>query len=157
MLEQILERMAIALEKIANATEERAVISKTLTADLENHTQAVNTLANQLPNQNQAAQNAQNTQNTQAPQNMQQSIPQNQPIQQPTPQSQQMAQNQISAAPIKEYSMQELAIAGRDLYTKNPQRLTAILQSFGIEALTLLPKERYGEMANLLIMEGVLK
>lgn len=135
MLEQVLERIAIALEKIAD--KEVTHIAKA------EPVHQPNTIQDQVP-QNQMQMN------------MPQPI-QSQQVQQPVSQSQSIPQNQITAAPIKEYSMQELAIAGRDLYMKNPQRLTAILQNFGIEALTLLPKERYGEMANLLIMEGVLK
>lgn len=57
----------------------------------------------------------------------------------------------LATAPT--YSLEQLAQAGADLLTRDPakgQAAQALLQQFGISAVTQLPKERYGEFATAL-------
>lgn len=57
----------------------------------------------------------------------------------------------LAAAPS--FTLEQLAHAGADLVTREPakaQAAQALLQQFGINAVTDLPKERYGEFATAL-------
>lgn len=56
-----------------------------------------------------------------------------------------------TTANVQEYSLEQLQVAAAGLMTtgKGPQ-IISILQHFGIQAMTELPKERYGEFATIL-------
>jgi len=57
----------------------------------------------------------------------------------------------LAAAP--QYTMDQIARAGADLVTRDPSKANAaqqLLASFGIQSVTALPQERYGEFATAL-------
>ena len=69
-------------------------------------------------------------------------VPVPQPVAAPVP---------LAAAPA--YTIEQLAHAGADLYMRDPakgQQAQALLAQFGVQAVTQLPKERYGEFATAL-------
>ena len=69
-------------------------------------------------------------------------VPAPQPMAAPVP---------LAAAPA--YTIEQLAHAGADLYMRDPakgQQAQALLAQFGVQAVTQLPKERYGEFATAL-------
>lgn len=69
-------------------------------------------------------------------------VPVPQPLAAPVP---------LAAAPA--YTIEQLAHAGADLYMRDPakgQQAQALLAQFGVQAVTQLPKERYGEFATAL-------
>lgn len=112
MLENILERIAVSMEKLVVIME----IKANPIASEKVQEQPINSAPIQQQPQVQPTQQSQTMPQVQP-------IQQSQPIQQPPVVTQQPMPNQITTAPVKEYTMQELAIAGRDLYMKNPQRL----------------------------------
>lgn len=72
---------------------------------------------------------------------------QQQPVQQPI---QQPVQQPVQQIPVQQatYSTEQLAIAATQLVDAGKRNdLVQLLQSFGVGALTQLPKERYGEFA----------
>ena len=81
------------------------------------------------------------------------------PVQQPVPVQPQPAPVQSAALPIATvtpgYSLEQLQVAAAGLTSmgKMPQ-IVGILQRFGIQAMTELPKERYGEFAAALREAG---
>ena len=72
---------------------------------------------------------------------------------------QQMAPQQMApqpmTAPIKEYTLQEIAIWAVALQERDLPRLQQILDAFGVQALTQLPKEQYPAFVAALAAEGV--
>lgn len=60
-----------------------------------------------------------------------------------------------TVAPVNQYTLQQIAIWAVALQEKNQQRLMDILKHFGIQALTQLPHERFGEFVQMLALEGV--
>lgn len=57
----------------------------------------------------------------------------------------------LAAAP--QYTMDQIARAGADLVTRDPSKANAaqqLLASFGIQSVTALPQERYGEFVTAL-------
>lgn len=62
---------------------------------------------------------------------------------------------QKAVEPVNPYTLQQIAIWAVALQEKNQQRLMDILRHFGIQALTQLPPERYGEFVQMLALEGV--
>lgn len=81
------------------------------------------------------------------------------PVQQPVPVQPQPAPVQPAALPTATvtpgYSLEQLQVAAAGLTSmgKMPQ-IVGILQRFGIQAMTELPKERYGEFAAALREAG---
>jgi pyruvate-formate lyase len=72
-------------------------------------------------------------------------------IQQQTPT--QTPLNQVSAVPtsIQTYTMEQLAVAATQLVDAGRRTdLIGLLQSFGVQALTALPKEQYGAFSTKL-------
>lgn len=78
------------------------------------------------------------------------------------PQMQQTTQQQVNSVPVvpttavaQEFTQDQLAVAASGLVNAGKQqKLLTILQSFGANALTELPKERYPEFAFALRQEG---
>ena len=79
---------------------------------------------------------------------------------------QQMAPQQMSpqpvapqpmTAPIKEYTLQEIAIWAVALQERDLPRLRQILDAFGVQALTQLPKEQYPAFVAALAAEGTMR
>ena len=84
--------------------------------------------------------------------------PMAQPIQMPVappPMAQPVQMPVAPVAPINPYTLQQIAIWAVALQEKNQQRLMDILKHFGIQALTQLPHERFGEFVQMLALEGV--
>lgn len=77
------------------------------------------------------------------------------PIPQPVPPAQMPVAPVAPVAPVNPYTLQQIAIWAVALQEKNPQRLMDILKYFGIQALTQLPHERFGEFVQMLALEGV--
>lgn len=90
------------------------------------------------------------------------SIQQPTPIQQPAPQSvpvqqPQIEQPQMQGVPVQAqtYSMEQLAVAATQLVDAGRRtELVGLLQQFGVQALTALPKEQYGNFATQLRSMG---
>lgn len=60
-----------------------------------------------------------------------------------------------TTAVAQEFSYDQLAVAAAGLMNAGKgQQLHAILQQFGVQAMTELPKERYGEFATAIRAEG---
>lgn len=80
--------------------------------------------------------------------------PQSVPVAEPAPVAQQPEQPAVqSAVPTAEktYSMDELAVAATQLMDAGKQQeLLQLLNSFGVQALTMLPQEHYGAFATKL-------
>lgn len=75
----------------------------------------------------------------------------------PPAQQQAPATAQAPAVPTstQSYSQEQLAVAATQLMDQGKQgELINLLQSFGVQALTALPKERYGEFATALRQMG---
>lgn len=107
---------------------------------------------------NQQYQGQQQQQYQQAPQQPQQSMGQV-PTQQyqGQPQYQQQSVGQPTQAPTSAvaYTMEQLAVAATQLSDAGRrQDLVNLLGQFGVQALTALPKERYGEFATALRQMG---
>ena len=100
----------------------------------------------------QYAQEAMRTQSTPPPVAPQQMAPQ--PVA-PQPVAPQPVAPQPMTAPIKEYTLQEIAIWAVALQERNLPRLREILAAFGVQALTQLPKEQYPAFVAALAAEGV--
>lgn len=86
------------------------------------------------------------------------------PIQQQMPPIQQALTQQAPVQPqaivptsqAPAYTMDQLAVAATQLVDSGKMELLrGILQSFGVSALTELPKDRYGEFATVLRQQGV--
>ena len=58
-------------------------------------------------------------------------------------------------APAQEYTLQQIAIWAVALQERNLPRLRQILEAFGVQALTQLPKEQYPAFVEALAAEGV--
>lgn len=73
------------------------------------------------------------------------------PIVTPTPAPAIQPTVPLAAAPT--FTLEQLAQAGADLVTREPAKIPAtqaLLQQFGIDAVTKLPKEQYGAFATAL-------
>ena len=84
-------------------------------------------------------------------------IPQGQiPAQAPVPAPQGQPQSPLpTAAPAQGFTLEQLQVAAAGLMsTGKGQQVMGILQQFGIQAMTELPKERYGEFAMVLREAG---
>ncbi|MFL0197361.1 hypothetical protein ACJDU8_17600 [Clostridium sp. WILCCON 0269] len=80
-----------------------------------------------------------------------------QPVTQPQPTQQQMPPVANTAVPtaIQTYTMDQLALAATQLMDAGKQvQLQQLLASFGVQALTFLPKEQYGAFATQLRAMG---
>ena len=73
----------------------------------------------------------------------------------PQPVAPQPAAPQPLTAPAQEYTLQQIAIWAVALQERNLPRLRQILATFGVQALTQLPKEQYGAFVDALAAEGV--
>jgi hypothetical protein len=83
--------------------------------------------------------------------------PQSVPVQQPVQQQPQIDQAQMQGVPVQAqtYSMEQLAVAATQLVDAGRrQELVSLLTSFGVQALTALPKEQYGNFATQLRAMG---
>lgn len=61
----------------------------------------------------------------------------------------------LTAAPVQGYTLEQLQVAAAGLMSSGKgQQIMGILQRFGIQAMTELPKERYGEFAMALREAG---
>ncbi|WP_312647539.1 hypothetical protein [Aminipila sp.] len=87
---------------------------------------------------------------------VQQPIPTTMPVSAPVPTQQPQMQPQVmqqSALPVTEtvYTMEQLAMAGMQVCDAGKRNeVVALLTSFGVSALTELPKEQYGAYATKL-------
>jgi len=82
----------------------------------------------------------------------QQPVQQQQPMQQQPIQHQQPTQQAVpTSAP--QYTQQQLAVAATALLDAG-HNVTVLLQQFGVQAITQLPPERYGEFATALRQAG---
>ncbi len=88
---------------------------------------------------------------------IQQPVPQSVPVQQQVQQQPQIDQAQMQGVPVQTqtYSMEQLAVAATQLVDAGRrQELVNLLTSFGVQALTALPKEQYGNFATQLRAMG---
>ncbi|RAK21112.1 hypothetical protein B0I26_10364 [Anoxybacillus vitaminiphilus] len=83
--------------------------------------------------------------------------PVQQPAQQPTQQAEQLVQQPVQQAPqpvptsAPSYTLDQLAVAATQLVDAGRrEELVQLLSSFGVQALTALPKEQYGAFATKL-------
>ena len=86
-----------------------------------------------------------------------QQMPIQQPLQLQQPQVQQPQQAPLSAVPTtaQTYSLEQLAVAATQLVDAGRRtELVTLLGSFGVQALTALPKEQYGNFATQLRSMG---
>lgn len=104
------------------------------------------TIPNQLPVQNQTPTNAMPTYNQHVSGQAYQVQPQQQATNQMSP-----TQGAIVPTSAQTYTMEQLAVAATQLVDAGRRtELVGLLSSFGVQALTALPKERYGEFATQL-------
>ncbi|CAK7069667.1 hypothetical protein [Tissierella sp.] len=83
--------------------------------------------------------------------------PQSVPVQQSVQQQPQIDQQQMQGVPVQTqtYSMEQLAVAATQLVDAGRRtELVGLLQQFGVQALTALPKEQYGNFATQLRAMG---
>ncbi len=89
--------------------------------------------------------------------------PQPQPMQQAAPMQQPVAPTQPQQAPVQQpvptttqtYTQDQLAVAATQLMDAGKlQELHGLLQQFGVQALTQLPKKQYGAFATALRQMG---
>ena len=73
----------------------------------------------------------------------------------PQPVAPQPVAPQPLTAPAQEYTLQQIAIWAVALQERNLPRLRQILDAFGVQALTQLPKEQYPAFVAALTAEGV--
>ena len=72
----------------------------------------------------------------------------------PPPAPQPVAPHPMTA-PAQEYTLQQIAIWAVALQERNLPRLRQILEAFGVQALTQLPKDQYPAFVAALAAEGV--
>lgn len=110
--------------------------------------EALNNLADAIKNSN--VQNSQVVNDTDPTQQTTQTQePAQQTVQQPTPQATQQPQAVPTSAPA--YTFDQLAVAATQLTDAGRrEEVLQLLNSFGVQALTALPKEQYGAFATKL-------